>query len=271
MKTKITLVAISLGLLVMYSCDDKTHKLKSNNSLSKYRLEKEKKLSHKFEHIPNSFFLEKDLSKKKTKNLSNPNDKKLLDLPQDFTSRDFLTNTVGYKSNLELLAGMVVRKDKITNSYTIIRDYKKDTVLIAPRVPSNGILVEKKYDSKIGGAISYILTSAQIDRNSAYQFTISDISEITLSDSYIDIKKLARTYKNDKDINDYYLIKAAVTTSVLYKKYSKIDGKIDFSAGAIKIDSKYYSEDSDLKQDWKVGVQLTPIQEYLKGFDSNKN
>ena len=210
--------------------------------------------------IPTSYKLDTD-----NKSTITSDNKATLDLPKDLTDRDFLTNSIGYKSNLELLVGMVVKRDK-NNKYTLIKDYKKDSTIITSRIPANGILIEKKYDSKIGGGISYLIAASKIEKNSAYQFTISDVSEATITDKYLNTDKLFQTYNNDPEIDSYFIIRAATTTSILYKKFDKISGRVDFNAAAIKVNSNYYSENSDLKQDWKVGVNLTPVKEYIKGI-----
>jgi hypothetical protein len=45
-----------------------------------------------------------------------------------------------------------------------------------------------------------------------------------------------------------------------------MSAKSEFNSAAIKVGASYYSENSDLKQDWKIGMQLTPVKEFLKGY-----
>lgn len=164
---------------------------------------------------------------------------------------------------------MVVKKGKNSKGeevYYVIRDFKLDSAEVSARVPAQGILVEKKYDSKIGTGIQHLIASAELEKNSAFQVLISDVSEITILDKSVDKIEVYNTYSKDEEIDSYFLVRAAVTTSILYKKFTKIAAKTEFNAAAIKVGASYYSESSDLKQDWKIGMQLTPIKEFLKGF-----
>jgi hypothetical protein len=195
-------------------------------------------------------------------------DKKKLDLPDDFINRDFLENSVGYKDKLDYLVGTVVKKS-IKNGdekYNVVLDFIIDSVNVSARVPANGILVEKKYDYTVGIGIQYLVASAQVDRNSAYQLLISDVSEITIPGKAINKAAIYNTYANDSEINNYYVVRAAVTTSIMYKKFVKMSAKAEFNAAAIKVGANYYSESSELKQDWKIGLQLTPVKEFIKGY-----
>ncbi len=195
-------------------------------------------------------------------------DKQTLGLPSDFINRDFLSNSVGYKDKLDYLVGMVVKKEKVNGveKYSVALDFKKDSSRVSARVPAQGILIEKKYDQKTGAGIQYLIASAEMERNAAFQVLIADVSEITIDDSAINKVALYNTYMNDPEIEQYYVVRAAVTTGILYKRFTKMSAKSDFSAAAIKVGAQYYSESSDLKQDWKIGMQLTPVKEFLKGF-----
>ncbi|MEQ8324020.1 MAG: hypothetical protein RH916_05030 [Vicingaceae bacterium] len=229
------------------------------------------KMELEIESIPAEF--EVEYLDEKEEMVKERRDKSSLGLPADFINRTFLTNTVGYKDKLDYLVGMVVKKTTKNNKaiYTPVLDFKYDTVQVGVRVPADGILVEKKYDRKIGGSINYLIASAEVNYQTAYQVLISDVSEVTIKDQHINKHALYNTYNGIDSITSYYLIRGAVTTSILHKKFSKMDANSEFNAAAIKVGAKYYSEDSDLKRDWKIGMQLTPVNEFLMGYSPPAN
>lgn len=217
------------------------------------------------ERIPK--FFDADFNDKKENGRNLPEDN--INLPEYFMKRDFLTNRVGFKDKLDFLVGMVVKRGKKVKGYfeyKTTRDFKIDSIKLSPSFPSQGILIERKYDQRIGAGIKYLIASAEIDKNSALQLIIQDISELTIPESLIDKKELYSTYINDPEIENYFLIRAAVTTSILFKKFTKMQAKSEFTASAIKVDANYYSESSELMQDWKIGIQLIPLNEFLKGY-----
>lgn len=265
---KLLILSIALTSL-LYSCkeDHETSETPPMSIDPKMNKENSEEISLQFEHIPLEFEVEQIETSEKS--LGKINEKQTLDLPLDFINRDFLTNSVGFKDKLNYLVGMVVKKEKRNgvDVYSVAIDFKKDSSKVNARVPSQGILIEKKYDQKIGSGIQHLIASAELEKNSAFQVLISDVSEITISDNSINKLALYNTYNNDKEIDKYFIVRAAVTTSILYKKFTKMNAKTEFNAAAIKVGANYYSESSDLKQDWKIGMQLTPVKEFLKGYD----
>lgn len=196
-------------------------------------------------------------------------DAKTLGLPIDFINRAFLTNGTGYKKNLDKLVGTVVKKTTVgeTSTFEVARNYKFDSVKLSAGTPDNGVLVEKKYDSGASAEVKYLFASVTGEANKAFYLLINDVNEILIDDNQIDIKKLYDTYHNDNELSNYYIVKAAVVTSIYTKEYTKMSTKGGYNAGAIKVEGKYYSEDSDIRQDWKIGMQLISLKEFLKGFD----
>jgi hypothetical protein len=261
---------VSIGLTtLLFSCGQKKERTK-DAEMGKKVLEN---ISFQVEHIPAEFQVEQIESTEKSLLVETAIDKQTLDLPTDFINRNFLTNSVGFKDKLDYLVGMVVKKEKINDIdiYLVVRDFKIDSVKVSARIPAQGILIEKKYDQKMGAGIKYLISSAEIEKNSAFQILIADVSEILIDDKSLDKLALYNTYNNDTDIEKYFIVRAAVTTSILYKKYTKMSAKTEFNAAAIKVNGNYYSESSDFKQDWKIGMQLTPVKEFLKGFKPPKN
>lgn len=258
---KSLIVSIALTTL-FFSCGQKKEQTKDAEMGKKVHED----ISFQVEHIPAEFQIEQTESADTS--LEKAIDKQTLGLPVDFINRDFLTNPVGYKDKLDYLVGMVVKKEKIdgVDRYSVVLDFKIDSSRVSARVPAQGVLIEKKYDQKIGAGIQYLIASAEMERNSAFQILIADVSEITIADNSINKLALYNTYNSDSEIDKYFVIRAAVTTSILYKKFTKMSAKTEFNAVAIKVGANYYSESSDLKQDWKIGMQLTPVKEFLKGF-----
>ena len=260
-------IILSVALAtILFSCGQNR---KENAQTESAQLETGKavleEISFELESIPEQFDVElEDNNKSQIKTI----EKQSLGLPSDFVNRDFLDNSVGYKDKLDYLVGMVVKKQKVNGAdkYTVVLDFKVDSAEVNARVPAQGILIEKKYDTKIGAGIQYLIASAEMERNSAFQILIADVSEITIADKSINKDALYNTYNSDSALDNYFIIRAAVTTSILYKKFTKMSAKSEFNAAAIKVGASYYSENSDLKQDWKIGMQLTPVKEFLKGY-----
>jgi hypothetical protein len=264
MRTKIVLIAFSA--LVFASCSGGQRRVKHQIDLGK---EVKEKITFQIQKIPKTVIPQEiDRRLPKPTPTPQPIDRSKLDLSEDFLNRDFLFNSVGYKDKLDLLVGMVVKKENVNGEikYTTTKDFKKDSSKVYMRVPANGILAEKKYDFNVGAAITYLIASAHIDRNTAYQFLISDVSEVTITDKAINMQALYNAYSGDSDRDSYYLIRGAVTTSILYKDFVKIDAGVEFNVAAIKIGGTYYSQNSNMTQDWKIGLQLIQVMEELKGY-----
>lgn len=220
-----------------------------------------------------TFTLENTLSdyssepKKKNKNENKDRDK--LELPSNFTERDFLYNPLSVKDNLDHLVGAVVKREKSQDGskFRLIRDYKMNGTALEAKTPINGVLIERSYDHTIGSSLSYLVASAKVESNIAYLLMISDVSEMVIRDNDIDRQGLFKTYGNDSEIDNYFIVKSAVTTSILYKTFKKMKSNADFSTAAINVSGKYYSQSQDLRQDWKVGISLIPLNEFLKDLN----
>lgn len=266
-------IILSVALAtILFSCGQNR---KENAQTKSAQLETGKavleEISFELESIPEEFDLKlEDINRSQIefKEFNISQEKQSLGLPSDFVNRDFLYNSVGYKDKLDYLVGMVVKKQKVNgvDKYTVVLDFKVDSAKVNARVPAQGILIEKKYDAKIGAGIQYLIASAEMERNSAFQILIADVSEITIADKSINKEALYNTYNNDSELDNYFIIRGAVTTSILYKKFTKMSAKSEFNAAAIKVGASYYSENSDLNQDWKIGLQLTPVKEFIKGY-----
>jgi hypothetical protein len=192
-----------------------------------------------------------------------------LDLPDNFVSREFLFNPGAFRDNLGLLIGKVVKSETVNGrvTYRIIQDFKVDTVEITAKAPPAGILIEKKYDSQIGAAIKFLIASASVEKEHAIQLVITDVSEALLEkDTQIDKGKLYAAYHDDKEIDSYSLVISATTTNIYYRDYEKSRRGAGFSSSAVNVGGNYYKENSSIRQDWKVGMVLTPVKELLKGY-----
>lgn len=263
---------LRICIIIMYlcgiiSCQDNKKETKSHNKSTNSNFSNQ---AIQLYSIPDQFSVNSvDESNKSVEKILNKSD---LGLPSNFVSRDFLNNIVGYKDKLNLLVGMVVKKDTSESipKYTITQDFKFDTTILVARIPSDGVLVEKTYDSKIGTAINYLIATLKVERKTAFQFLIEDVSEVTIeNDNQINKAKLYETYHDDPEENLYYIIRAATTSSVIYKKFTYIDAEAAFDASAIKVGANYYSQSTDFSRDWKIGFYLTSVKEFLKGYKPN--
>ncbi len=187
-----------------------------------------------------------------------------LGLPTYFVERQFIKNPVGYIYRLESVVGNVVKiNDDGTYSGGI--SFKKDSVKISAGKPTSPTLAEVKYDSKKELAAKYLVASASLAKDESVQMIVTDLMEAVIEDSQVDLDKLFKVYGKDKDSTKYYLVKSAVSTSILYKVHSKTEIKSDVNfTAAIQVGGKYFKETSNFKQDFKVGTYATPITEYFK-------
>lgn len=263
---KLNQTIMLMSLVLLFSCGQGGQQMVSTEERTDDEMFIDEKMSFEIESIPKEFNVEyfDNDNKTSTKKL----DKKDLGLPSSFVNRYFLDNVVGYKDKLDYLVGMVVKKVKVNGveEYHVIKDFKIDSAKVNARIPADGILVEKNYDSKIGSGIKYLVAEAKFERNSAIQVLINDVSEITIEDKLINQKALSDTYSKDAELDSYFIIRAAVTTSIMHKKYTKTSIDLGFDASAIKVNGNYYSQNSDLKQDWKIGMNLVSVKEFLKGY-----
>jgi hypothetical protein len=262
MRTKIVLIALSA--VVLTSCSGGQNPVKPQIDKGK---DAKENITFQIQKIP-EMNVPQDTSQRLLPPQS-PIDRSKLDLPADFLNRDFLYNSVGFKDKLDLLVGMVAKMENVNGEirYSVTKDFKNDSSKIYTRFPASGILIEKKYDRRIGASITYLIVSAKVERNAAYQVLIADVSEVTIPDNSINIQALYNAYSTGSSIDSYYLIRGAVTTSILYKDFVRIDANTDFNAAAIKVGATYYTQNSDLKQDWKIGLQLIQVKEFLKGYN----
>jgi len=194
-------------------------------------------------------------------------------LPSYFTQRQFIKNPAGFVYNLDKLVGRVAKINSSSPrnvTYDVLLDFKQDTAKISLSKPSNPTLVELKYDRTMSLGAQYLVASANIQQNQACLFLVSDLLEATINDNKIDMNGIYSTYKSDRDSSKYYLITSAVSTSILYKYYTKTELKVGFNSTAININGAYYAENSSLNQDFKVGTLMIPITEIFKKVRQKK-
>ncbi|WP_343589383.1 hypothetical protein [Flavobacterium sp.] len=189
-------------------------------------------------------------------------------IPFDLTKRDFLHNTVGYKTNLEQLVGKLVRRTMKDGKlvYVVTTDYKKDSVRLETKIPEKSNLIEKRYDSKVGAEVKYLFASVTGEANKAFSLLINDTAEVLIKDEQINKRKLYNRFKDDIRIAEYFVITAAVVTSIATKQYVKMSSKGGYNTGAIKVNADYYNEDVNFTQDWLVGINVTEVSEYVKDY-----
>lgn len=198
-----------------------------------------------------------------------------LKLPLDFTSRAFLTNNVGNKSleGIAKLVGSVVKKSVVNHVEAYEEtgnNYKKNGVVIVPTEPANGVLVKNTYNRKIGSIIKFLIAGASFDNDIAYEILVNDIAEASIEGSELDKDALYNAYGTEADKDAYYIILAAVSTSLTYSTYNKTNSKADFSISAVSVNGSYYKDGSSLFREWKIGFKPIKISEFLKGYTPAK-
>src|SRR5690606_20808453 len=210
-----------------------------------------------------SIYSNNDLSELLLKTKEKPKESvQSLELPSYYTQRVFIHNPLNYIYDLKSLVGRVV---KVHDQGLLVGlDYKINSEVKLSEV--NNKLFEKNYDGKVGANFGYLIAGVTIDKESAYSVLLSDFQEASNPDKNIDVDKLRKAYENDKEFDKYYIISAAISTSLLHKKYDKFTGKLDVNAQAINLGGTTYKSTSTYSQDWKVGIIPIAVSEYLKAY-----
>lgn len=196
-----------------------------------------------------------------------------LDLPDDLVYRTFLSNSATYKENLNYLVGMVVKKELMYGKYiyTAVQDFKRDSIVLKTGIPTSGVLVERNYDNSLSASVGYLTANAKLTTETAVRLTINDVGIVTIEPKTIDKSLLYDTYGTDQEISKYFLVTGAITTSILISNYTKMQAKAEFDAAAIRVGSNYYKSLNSISQDWKIGMYLVPVSEFLKGYKPPKS
>ena len=203
-------------------------------------------------------------------------DKRKLGLPGNFTERIFLKNSLGSTDDegIRKLVGSVIKKTTVNGiDYydDMARNFKIATAKIEAKKPENGIVIENRYNKTIGAGISYLIANASFQNDVAYEVLINDIYSASITDDQLDKQKIYNAYGKDADLNNYYIVMAATSTSLLYKIFEKSKKKADFAYVGVKVNGEYYKANKQVMQDWTVGTKAVPIKEILKGFQPMKN
>ena len=194
-----------------------------------------------------------------------------LGLPSVFLERTFLYNPTAYLNNLEGLVGKLVKEELEdgVKRYSTHLEYKTESSYIKSYIPLQGVLLEKKYNSDVSAGIKWLIADVSMDAQTAYHVIIQDVNEVSIEDRYIDKKRLYNQYNNNNEIDKYFIVTAATTTSIMYKEYKLIKSGTKFNVSAIQVGASYYSENSNLRQDWKIAIQLLPLQSVIDDYFYN--
>lgn len=191
-------------------------------------------------------------------------------LPQKFLNRAFLVNTAGCESEseLSLLMGQIVKKVKTTTGFALVptgNSYKIKDAKIVVGKSDDGLLAEVKCNASKSATVNFLIGQTAASEQIGYEFLLNDIFQASIAGDQLDKEKLNNIYKSKADVQDYYIIVAAINTKIYSKSYQKKQKKADFSYSAIKIEGEVYCDYVKILQDNKVGMRMISLAEFISG------
>lgn len=191
-------------------------------------------------------------------------------LPQKFLNRAFLINTAGCESEseLSLLMGQIVKKVKTANGFALVPTgncYRIKDAKIVVGKSDDGLLAEVKCNASKSATVNFLIGQASASDQVGYEFLLNDICQASIAGDQLDKEKLNNIYKSKEDVQDYYIVVAAINTKIYSKSYQKKLKKADFSYSAIKIEGEVYCDYVKILQDNKVGMRMISLAEFING------
>lgn len=189
-----------------------------------------------------------------------------LNLPDHYKERTFVSNAMEFYRNPQRIVGKVgkyLSNGKFEVYQNAIIDSLRDKTK-SENLTDN--LVELQYDNSIGASIQYLIANGNIKKDKGMTFVLSDVSQALLDSKIVNIPWLKNTYKTEDDLENYYIVEACIATEIIHREYNKIDVKAGFNGFAVQINGNYYSSNTSATKNYKVGLRVTKLKEYLKGL-----
>lgn len=186
------------------------------------------------------------------------------ELPSDFKSRVFWTQTDNFKYNLEQLAGHVIYSESKAGEFSRGPRYIKANAPPALRPIDDGTVYQSKIDSSASVQGSYLIFAGNMKAEQTADVLIVDTAQVFIEYENVPVAELEReARKPRRSGQSAYYIQAVLLASVTTKYGSKIAGDASGVVGnTFGAKGNVYNEEDAISKDVRISLLLIDLDRY---------
>jgi hypothetical protein len=223
--------------------------------------------------LPNSNDVVSELNKLGEDTLTKMNLKDEFNYPVGFTA--YFDNKDAFKENLAEAPGEILQLVSIDTVgkavfFQPIKNAQARGLKLVAKVPLNANVTSVSYNIKSKSMIGFVLGSAQMETDQAYNFVFKEDLYCDIPDSSFNttiINEVWSKATTDLEKSKLYIVKQAYVVSYITSKYKKksfnVAATIPDQGGAVKIGSDVYVGSNNKEVIYKAKIIALPLKNFV--------